>query len=282
MSKIKVRNEFGGGQVMHNILNDVGKISEIKQDVKQLYKVCLSGDETPVLILMRKIGSIKEDECIRVNDVLYIALKKAGPKDMKRSMNKFMQRASEIKNVAIKDDKSPLNLEVTSHDYFVAYNTALKISTMLDIQCPLIYYYKDDYFYNDEKAKAYTALSENDTPLGTALLLKKFRYKSDYDARIAHTVAHEMRHIWQETRAGDIYYKDYFSFNNQNQVAHAFQPEEIDAEAFASIYVEKYHSVPNGIKFCYGEDYQANNLLVDPDLMYIEIEKRKAEIQEEL
>lgn len=266
---------------MSIISTDFVRFLEINQDVKALYKACLSGDETPVLLLMRKLGNIK-DECVRINDVLYMTMKEKGPKDMKRCVNKFMQRASKIQNAVIKDDESPLNFEATSHDYYVAYNTALKISSMLDIQCPLIYYLKDDYFSYEEKAKTLTSLSENDVPIGNALFLKKIRYKSDCDAYIAHTIAHEMRHIWQGARANDLYYKDFFPLNNQNQIAYWFQPEEIDAEAFASIYVEKYYSVPDGIKLCYGEDIQVIDLLSEPDLLYTTIKNRKTEIQNEL
>ena len=73
-------------------------------------------------------------------------------------------------------------------------------------------------------------------------------YQAAGEEDLVHTLAHELRHVWQELKHPEIYYKNY---KEAGFSSYDLQPEEIDAEAFASVYIEKYYNIADPIRFCY-------------------------------
>lgn len=128
------------------------------------------------------------------------------------------------------------------------YQNALDICKKLDIQCPQIVQGTDSYIGPDRGALRFTGLDDNDQPTGDYVFLK--RRGINYQI---HSLAHELRHCWQEYKGTGLF-MNYQELASNNYIEFNMQPEEIDAEAYACLYMEKKFGFIDGTSFMFYTD----------------------------
>lgn len=128
------------------------------------------------------------------------------------------------------------------------YKNALDICKKLDIQLPQILQATDSYIGPEMGGKRFTALDENDRPIGDLVFLK--RRGINYQI---HSLAHELRHCWQEYKETGFFI-NYQELTKNNYIEFNMQPEEIDAEAYACLYMEKKFGFVDGTSFMFNSD----------------------------
>ncbi len=106
------------------------------------------------------------------------------------------------------------------------YQHTVAISKQLSIKTPLILVTK----LKDQRAYRYTFLDDNDDPKGDIVYVSL-----QGTPRMIHSLAHELRHCWQEYNA-EGYFKGYVESKTRDP-AYLEQKEEIDADAYASLYL---------------------------------------------
>ncbi len=125
------------------------------------------------------------------------------------------------------------------------YRHMVSISEHLGIICPQILA-ASDVDLEPDSARKLTYYDDSDTPVGDIIYIVN-RGRS----RQLHSVAHELRHCWQAHQNNKGFYKNYKQHTGNNSLEFAKQKEEIDAEAYASLYVEKFLGVPDGTALMY-------------------------------
>ena len=102
------------------------------------------------------------------------------------------------------------------------------------------------------------SIPDKDVPIGdTIFIINRGR------SRQIHSIAHELRHCWQEYKSNEEFYENYKVHTDSNALDFMEQKEEIDADAYACLYVEKYLGISDGTvlmydsveEAVYGKDY---------------------------
>lgn len=113
---------------------------------------------------------------------------------------------------------------------------AWEVTKKLKIDCPQIFVVDADSMDTKNlRAQRRTIMRKQgnkEVPVGDVLLIN---YTGD-EARMIHSLAHELRHCWQQYKTDD-FYKDYKDVSEIG-ASYFLQLEEIDADAYASLYVE--------------------------------------------
>ena len=135
-----------------------------------------------------------------------------------------------------------INTQVTGKRLIEVYRHALVVSKMLKLKTPLIIAALTD---GNRRAWRYTAIDENDHPIGDIIYVTL-----QSRPRMIHSVSHELRHCWQEYNEAQDYYKEYK--DAEYGMKYLCQPEEIDADAFASLYLNAQGY--DGIKMAFEDD----------------------------
>lgn len=139
-----------------------------------------------------------------------------------------------------------INTQVTGKRLIEMYRHAMVVSKKLNIKTPLIIATLKD---GKRRAWRYTAIDENDHPIGDIIYITPQAMP-----RMIHSVIHELRHCWQEYSKAEEYYKDYKDAWYEEEASYEYycQPEEIDADAFASLYLNSQGY--DGIKMAFEDD----------------------------
>ena len=129
---------------------------------------------------------------------------------------------------------------VSSAKLLGLYKAAVSIADQLQITIPTIIVVEQEECPGI-RGQRHTILDDDDNPIGdiiTIVLQGK--------AGMIHTLAHEMRHCWQEYKTESFYnnYKDISEIG----LDYMDQNEEIDADAYASLYLNSLGY--DGIKYC--------------------------------
>lgn len=120
------------------------------------------------------------------------------------------------------------------------YSAAISIADQLHIHVPTIIVVEQNECPGS-RGQRHTILDDNDNPKGDIV-----KIVLQGKAKMLHTLAHEMRHCWQEYKT-DYFYKDYKDFSEIG-LSYMNQIEEIDADAYASCYLDSLGY--NGINYC--------------------------------
>ena len=138
-----------------------------------------------------------------------------------------------------------------------SYKHAVSISKYLGIVCPQIIATNPGGLGTDSgRRMTYfdESITDKDVPIGdTIFIINRGR------SRQIHSVAHELRHCWQEYKSNEGFYKNYVTHTGSNTVEQANQKEEIDADAYACFYVEKFLGVPDGTALMFDSEEAAKD-----------------------
>lgn len=129
---------------------------------------------------------------------------------------------------------------VSSAKLLGLYKAAVSIADQLQITIPTIIVVEQEECPG-MRGQTHTLLDDDDNPIGdiiTVVLQGK--------AGMIHTLAHEMRHCWQEYKT-ESFYEDYKDISEIG-LDYMDQNEEIDADAYASLYLNSLGY--DGIKYC--------------------------------
>ena len=133
---------------------------------------------------------------------------------------------------------------VSANKMIKLYEAAVSIAQALHIHVPSIVVVEQD-DCPGVRGQRHTLLDDDDNPIGdiiTIVLQGKIG--------MLHTLAHEMRHCWQEYNT-DYFYKSYKDYSEIG-LSYMEQIEEIDADAYASSYLDSLGY--NGIEYCVDVD----------------------------
>ena len=169
-----------------------------------------------------------------------------GEDDLKDMRGKVLPYLEELKNIDIEELQCIPVLGIPLAHRKEVYRHAATISEKLEIVCPQIV----PILENAEEIKGSNAarktfydpnVIDKDIPIGDYIFIRNRGL-----SRMVHSIAHELRHCWQEYKSWEWFYKNYKTLSQVSVIEHANQPEEIDAEAYASLFVEKYLGVQDG------------------------------------
>lgn len=223
-------------------------------DMSELYSLLLEkcdGDIPTIVVVQKMVGIFlgKSHEffksALNDNNIMLI-LEEADMATMKFNLLEYLE---EFKNI----DKSTLEVIrgagiPLSHRKEV-YKHAISISNSLNIVCPQIVALPD-MDLPDVRGRRITVFDDRiidkDIPIGDYIYVK-----NQGRSRMIHTIAHELRHCWQEYRSNEGFYVNYKEFNVRDGLKYDYQIEEIDAEAFACLYAEKSLGVNDGTELMY-------------------------------
>ena len=129
---------------------------------------------------------------------------------------------------------------VSSAKLLGLYKAAVSIADQLQIPIPTIIVVEQEECPG-MRGQRHTILDDDDNPIGD-----KITIVLQGKAGMIHTLAHEMRHCWQEYKTESFYqnYKDISEIG----LGYMDQYEEIDADAYASCYLESLGY--DGIRQC--------------------------------
>lgn len=225
-------------------------------DMKELYSLLLKEcpSEMPTLLVVQKMVDIFQGLTHQffttdpTDNNVVLVFEEADKDTMLSNLYKYL---IQFKNI----DKNKIGCVVglgipLSHRKDI-YRHAVSISEMLGVICPqILAVSKDNTEIGPNNAIRVTVFDESiieeDIPIGDYILIR-----NQGRTRMIHAIAHELRHCWQEYNSGGEYYNNYKPNININTLEYAEQNEEIDAEAYASLYIEKYLGVQDGTKFMF-------------------------------
>ena len=218
-------------------------------DMKELYSLVLEecSSEMPTIIVVKEMVGVFEG-----------------------LTHKFFITKSDDKNVMLMFGESDLQIMKSNlrAEYSMPlahrkdmYKHAILISEYLDIVCPQIIATNPGGLGTDSgRRMTYfdESITDKDVPIGdTIFIINRGR------SRQIHSVAHELRHCWQEYKSNEGFYKNYKVHTDSNTLDFIEQKEEIDADAYACLYVEKFLGISDGTTLmydsaedaAYGKDY---------------------------
>ena len=223
-------------------------------DMSELYSILLEkcdGDIPSILVVKKMAGifSGMSHQFFKIdasNNNIMLIFEESDMATMKSNLLKYLE---EFKNI----DKSTLEVIVglgmpLAHRRDI-YKHAISISNSLNIVCPQIIALPDKDL-PDVRGRRITVFDDRvidkDIPIGDYIYVK-----NQGRSRMIHTIAHELRHCWQEYRSNEGFYINYREFDVRTRLEYNFQREEVDAEAFASLYAEKSLGVNDGTELMY-------------------------------
>ena len=221
----------------------------MKEIYSLLVKECTS-DMPSILVVQKMVGVFEglthQFFVTKPNDSnVMLVFAEADIETMQENLLKYLEEYKTI-------DKSRLEYIVglgipLSHRKDI-YQHATDVSKSLEIVCPQILAVPDgDEELGPNNAIRKTVFDESvvgmDIPVGDYILVRN-RGRT----RMVHAVVHELRHCWQHYKGGGDYYNQYTpnTYSTSDVISVAEQKEEIDAEAYASLYGEKKLGVPDG------------------------------------
>ena len=120
-----------------------------------------------------------------------------------------------------------IDTQITPRRLIEAYKHTIIISKMLQLETPLMLLIKDP----TRRAFRMTYFDNNNQPIADIIYVTLQGLP-----RMIHSIAHELRHCWQEYR-GENYYINYSEYSSDQQDKFLTQKEEIDADAFGCLYL---------------------------------------------
>ena len=231
-------------------------------DMKELYSLVLEecSSEMPTIIVVKEMVGVFEGLThkffITKSDDKNVMLM-FGESDLQIMKSNLRAYLEEFKKL----DTTTLEV-ITEYSMPLAhrkdmYKHAILISEYLGIVCPQIIATNPGGLGTDSgRRKTYLdeSITDKDVPIGdTIFIVNRGR------SRQVHSIAHELRHCWQEYKSNEGFYKNYVTHTGSNTVEQATQKEEIDAEAYACLYVEKFLGVPDGTALMYDSEEAAKD-----------------------
>lgn len=151
------------------------------------------------------------------------------------------------------------------------YSEAVRISEILDIPCPQILSIKNIFFSGWEQGAAKHTRSSLPTSrglsLGNLVFLKAAGRKTQ-----TFFLAHELRHCWQ-----NLYFHEKLLPLQLNPGDYLTRPEEIDANAFACLYMEMYWKISEPVFTLLGK--YVGRVAMEKSPLYPPLLKRIEEIR---
>ncbi len=224
-------------------------------DMKEIYAILAEyPGEIPSIVIVQKM--IAEFEGLshlffttnpQSRNVMLL-LQEADPETMRRNL---LECLDEFKSIDRNTLEYIVGLGIPLSHRKDLYRHAVEISKSLGIVCPQILAVPaGDKELGPNAGGRVTVFDEKiidkDVSIGDYILIR-----NRGRPYMVHTVAHELRHCWQAYRNCGQYFTEYHPNIDINTRKFAEQKEEIDAEAYASLYVEKYLGVPDGTALMY-------------------------------
>lgn len=113
------------------------------------------------------------------------------------------------------------------------YEHATKIASLLKIPCPQIIMHEKEWMDEDQDGFAYFHEDEHGKEIGVTIHIRK-------DGRInqLRTLAHELRHCWQNCYGDDQSFCNRTNLSNMDD--YFYNSTEVDAEAYSCLYVKEF------------------------------------------
>ncbi len=227
MQKSRVKEIMKKAAVIPNIVKfDVHRHKE--QDFAELYRFLVRKyegyEDCPALLLL--------DECVPKilcdeNGYEAVILNRASD-DLKRDLKNIIRKPGVLTNVDTFD-----TIWCPETCYRNIYNLVLDICNLLKIPAPAVFMSKKmPKIEGISKTVGGMAIPGDD--LVTDVIVQN---TMDTEGRIVKALAHELRHVWQH-KYHNSWFDDYSAKKRGEE--YALQKAEVDAEAFAYLYMEQY------------------------------------------
>jgi len=213
-------------------------------DMKPLYELLLAqcGEDVPTLVVLNEFpreflgleyGFIKS---LANPNKLILLLEKRDEDSMKRILTKAIttyQNQSTLKFILAYHPEVVMPLISNMAHAKSMYEHAIKITSLLRIPCPQIIMHEKEFLEEENDGFTMFYNDECGNEIGMSIHIRK-------DGRIAQlrTLAHELRHCWQNTYGND---KDFcIGINPVNTEEYFYNSTEVDAEAYSCLYVKEF------------------------------------------
>lgn len=231
-------------------------------DMKELYSLILEecSSEMPTIIVVKQMVGVFEG----LTHKFFVT--KSGDKNvmlmfgesdlqtMKSNLRAYLEEFKSLDTITL-EVRTEFSMPLAHRKDM--YKHAILISEYLDIVCPQIIATNPGGLGTDSgRRMTYfdESIPDEDVPIGdTIFIINRGR------SRQIHSVAHELRHCWQEYKSNEGFYKNYVTHTGSNTVEQANQKEEIDADAYACFYVEKFLGVPDGTALMFDSEEAAKD-----------------------
>lgn len=230
--------------------------------MKELYSLVLEGcsTEMPTIIVVKQIvgafeGLTHKFFVTELGDKnVMLMFGEADLQTMKSNLRAYLE---EFKNL----DTNTLEV-ITAFSMPLAhrkdmYKHAISISEHLGIVCPQIIAANIGGLGTDSGRRMTLfdeSIIDKDIPIGDIIFIIN-RGRS----RQVHSLAHELRHCWQEYKSDEGFYQNYKVHTGINTLEQMNQKEEIDVEAYGCLYVEKFLGFPDGTALMYDSEETAKD-----------------------
>ena len=231
-------------------------------DMKELYSLILEecSSEMPTIIVVKQMVGVFEG----LTHKFFVT--KSGDKNvmlmfgesdlqtMKSNLRAYLEEFKSLDTITL-EVRTEFSMPLAHRKDM--YKHAILISEYLNIVCPqIIAMNHGDLGTDSGRRKTYfdESITDKDVPIGdTIFIINRGR------TRQIHSIAHELRHCWQEYKSNEGFYKNYVTHTGSNTVEQANQKEEIDADAYACLYVEKYLGISDGTVLMYDSEEAAKD-----------------------
>ncbi|MBR6719662.1 MAG: hypothetical protein IKL74_01990 [Clostridia bacterium] len=231
-------------------------------DMKELYSLILEecSSEMPTIIVVKQMVGVFEG----LTHKFFVT--KSGDKNvmlmfgesdlqtMKSNLRAYLEEFKSLDTITL-EVRTEFSMPLAHRKDM--YKHAILISEYLNIVCPqIIAMNPGDLGTDSGRRKTYLdeSITDKDVPIGdTIFIINRGR------TRQIHSIAHELRHCWQEYKSNEGFYKNYITHTGSNTVEQANQKEEIDADAYACLYVEKYLGIADGTVLMYDSEEAAKD-----------------------
>ena len=235
-------------------------------DMKELYSLILEecSSEMPTIIVVKQMVGVFEGLThkffITKSDDKNVMLMfgESDLQTMKSNLRAYLEEFKSLDTITL-EVRTEFSMPLAHRKDM--YKHAILISEYLDIVCPQIIATNPGGLGTDSgRRMTYfdESIPDEDVPIGdTIFIINRGR------SRQIHSVAHELRHCWQEYKSNEEFFKNYKVHTDSNTLDFIEQKEEIDADAYACLYVEKYLGISDGTTLMYdsaedaafGKDY---------------------------
>lgn len=231
-------------------------------DMKEIYSLLLEECDSsiPTIVVVRQMTDVFEGLTHQFfvtkpdDKNVMLVFEEADLETMKSNLKKYIK---EFKNLDMNKLEIIGGRLIPLAHRRDSYKHAVCVSEHLGVACPQIIAATESVLGFDA-GKRLTCFDESiidkDVPIGdTIFILNRGR------SRQIHSIAHELRHCWQEYKSSEEFYKNYKVHTDSNTLDFMEQKEEIDAEAYACLYVEKFLGVIDGTALMYDSDEAAKD-----------------------
>lgn len=223
-------------------------------DMKELYSLVLEecSSEMPTIIVVKEMVGVFEGLThkffiTKLDDKnVMLMFGESDLQTMKSNLRAYLEEFKKL-DIATLDVITEYSMPLAHRKDM--YKHAILISEYLDIVCPQIIATNPGGLGTDSgRRMTYfdESITDKDVPIGdTIFIINRGR------SRQIHSIAHELRHCWQEYKSSEEFYKNYKVHTENNTLDFIEQKEEIDADAYACLYVEKYLGISDGTALMY-------------------------------